>query len=112
MSGTNTKNLAGETNGAMNGAANGVANLLVALRLRIRAPLHQIVSYAEMIAEDAGATRQSELSTCLGEILGVCESVLQQTSVFPQDIEHSNGFVNDLRDQLLKQSQKILDLSE
>ena len=101
MSGTNTEDLAGATNGAMNGATGGVANLLVALRLRIRAPLHQIVSYAEMIAEDVGATQRSELSTCLGEILGVCESVLQQTSVFPQEIEHSNGFVNDLRDQLL-----------
>lgn len=104
MSRTNTENLAG--------TANGVTNLLVALRLRIRAPLHQIVSYAEMISEDAGANRRSELSACLGEILGACEAVLQQTSLFPQDAEPSHGFVNGLRDQLLDHSRKILVLSE
>lgn len=108
MSGTNQKYLAG----SVNEARNGVANLLVALRLRIRAPLHQIVSYAEMISEDADATERGELSACLGEILEVCEAVLQQTSVFPQDLEHSDELVKDLRDQLLEQSRKILALSE
>jgi adenylate cyclase len=108
MNGTNTENLAI----AANCVSNGATDLLATLRLRLRAPLHQIVSYAEMISEDTGATERSDLSACLGEILGICESVLQQTSGFPQDVEHSTGFVAGLRDQLLEHSRNITALSE
>src|SRR6266852_4726914 len=90
----------------------GPAGVFVVLRRRIRAPLHQIVSYAEIISEGATISEESDFSTCLRKILEVCESVLRETNLFPSDAQHASGSVETLQGQLFEQSQEILTLCE
>lgn len=83
--------------------------VLSALRHNIRVPLHQIISYAELMTEDQATN--GGLAPCLSGIIAACESVLQ-LSGFPPGTENVEGFINTLREQLLVYCQKILALSQ
>ena len=86
---------------------------LSALRRRIRAPLHQIISYAEIIAEEAGEEDCRDVSTCLSGIIACCESVLQiAASLQPDTRINVEDFIGRLRHQLLEHCRTLLALSE
>src|SRR5215469_5621991 len=83
-----------------------------ALRRIIRAPLHQIVSYAEIIAEDGGEEESRALSTRLSGIISACESVLQIAARFPEDSDPVESSIDRLRNQLREYGDKLMALSE
>lgn len=85
---------------------------LSALRRRIRAPLYQIISHAEIIAEDTGEERHQDVSLRLFRIIATCESVLQITSGLEPVTENVQSFIDTLRNQLLDYCRKLLALSE
>jgi adenylate cyclase len=85
---------------------------LSALRRKIRAPLHQIISYAEIIAEESGEEKHRAVSTGLSEIIVACESVLQITAGFQANAEPVESFIEKLRKHLSEYCGKLLTLSE
>ena len=53
------------------------------LRYKIRGPLLQIISYAELMSEAEGQEKDSTFSTCLSGILAACEPILRVTGSPP-----------------------------
>ena len=82
-----------------------------ALRRKIRAPLHQIISYAEIIAEDADHEKHPAISAHLSGVIGVCEAVLQIIAGFQPDTENLEASIDKLHDQLLGYCRDLLALS-
>jgi len=85
---------------------------LSALRRKIRAPLHQIISYAEIIAEESGEENHQAVSSGLAEIIVACESVLKVTAGFQANTYLAEDFVEKLRKHLFEYCGKLLALSE
>jgi len=82
-----------------------------ALRRKIRAPLHQIISYAEIIVEDAGPEKHPAIDAHLSGIIATCEAVLQIVAAFQPDAEALDQSISKLRQQLLSYSKDLLSLS-
>ncbi len=82
-----------------------------ALRRKIRAPLHQIISYAEIIVEEAGPEKHVAISARLSGIIATCEAVLQITASFQPDAETLAPSIDKLRQQLLDYCKDLLALS-
>lgn len=82
-----------------------------ALRRKIRAPLHQIISYAEIIVEEAGPEKHLAINGHLSGIIVACEAVLQIVAAFQADAETLEPAVDRLRQQLLDRCKDLLSLS-
>jgi len=82
-----------------------------ALRRKIRAPLHQIISYAEIVVEDAGPEKHPAIDAHLSGIIATCEAVLQIVAAFQPDAEALDQSISKLRQQLLSYSKDLLSLS-
>jgi len=82
-----------------------------ALRRKIRAPLHQIISYAEIMAEDHGHEKHPAISAHLSGIIAKCEAVLQIIARFQPDTENLEASIDKLHDQLLNDCGRLLALS-
>jgi adenylate cyclase len=80
-------------------------------RNRIRVPLHQIISYAEIMAEDGELEKGSNLSVCLLDTIAACDSVLQ-ISALPAHIEDLDAFAATLHTNRTEHCTKILSFSE
>src|SRR5215469_1518982 len=85
---------------------------LSALRRKIRAPLHQIISYAEIMAEESGEEKNRAISSGLSNIIVTCESVLRITAGFQSNTEPAESFIEKLRKHLLEHCGTLLALSE
>ena len=81
------------------------------LRYKIRAPLLQIISYAELMSEAEGQKKDSTFSTRLSDILAACEPILRVTSS-PPAFEDPDTVTNDLQQEFFRSSPQILKLSE
>lgn len=77
------------------------------LRHKIGAPLHQVISYAEIIGEEISHQKGTEVSVLITEIIGGCDAVLRVTSTFPQVIDDVEKFVELLRQQLMQYCGKL-----
>jgi adenylate cyclase len=86
--------------------------VLSTLRRKIRAPLHQIISYAEIIVESAGEEKHRAVSVPASGIIAACESVLQVTNNFQPDMDQAEESIHQMRVQLLENCAKLLTLSE
>ncbi|HZE23655.1 MAG TPA: hypothetical protein VE054_06665, partial [Blattabacteriaceae bacterium] len=82
-----------------------------ALRRRIRAPLHQIISYAEIVVEEAGQEKHPAITAHLSGIIATCEAVLQVTAAFQPEAEALEASIDKLRRQLLDYCKDLLSLS-
>ena len=82
-----------------------------ALRRNIRAPLHQIISYAEIIVEEAGQEKYPAISAHLSGIIATCEAVLQITAAFQPEVETLEPSIDKLRQQLMDYCRDLLALS-
>ncbi|HEY2390038.1 MAG TPA: adenylate/guanylate cyclase domain-containing protein [Candidatus Angelobacter sp.] len=96
----------------MSSPATLLKEALSALRRKIRAPLHQIISYAEIIAEESGEEKNQLVSAALSAIIIACESVLLTTAGFQANTEPAESFIEKLRKHLLEQCGTLLALSE
>jgi adenylate cyclase len=76
---------------------------LAGLRRRIRAPLHQIISYAEMMSEEAD-NAPGEFGRCINDILGLCEMILRHATKFVPTTGDSGESLAGLRQHLAQQS--------
>ncbi len=83
-----------------------------ALRRKVRIPLHDIISYVEIIAEETEDGKGGPISTHLAMIIAACESVLRVTAGFQIAGADLEGAVQGFRDQLLEHSGRILSLVE
>src|SRR5271155_3817064 len=81
---------------------------LSALRHTIRAPLHQLISYAELITEEVPS---GDVNHILSGIIARCESVLKIISNDPAT-ENAERVVTALHDQLVDSGDEILRLAE
>jgi len=54
------------------------------LRQYFRGPIHQVISYAEILAEDSGITPDSQINCLLSRVIAECESVLRLVIVPPK----------------------------
>jgi class 3 adenylate cyclase len=94
-------------------AASGISKeALSSLRVKIRAPLHQIISYCEIMAEDPAMEANKDVSANLCTIIDACQVVLPLTYQFHLDHDNLQASVNNWRDQLLEQSGTVLKFSE
>src|SRR6476620_3412938 len=82
-----------------------------ALRRRMRAPLHQIISYAEIIMEEARQKNHPAITAHLSGIIATCEAVLQITAAFQPDAESLEPSFDKLRQQLLAHCKDLFSLS-
>jgi len=78
------------------------------LRQKIGAPLHQIISYAEIMAEETGDPKNGGVPASIAEIIRSCDAVLQITSGFPPVTNDIEEFVGRLREQLIEYCGQIL----
>jgi class 3 adenylate cyclase/CheY-like chemotaxis protein len=78
------------------------------LRQKIRAPLYQIISYAEIMAEEMGRQKISFIPASIAEIISSCVAVLQITSNLPPVVSDIEEFVAHLRQELIQHCRKIL----
>jgi len=78
------------------------------LRQKIGAPLHQIISYAEIMAEETGDPKHGGVPASIAEIIRSCDAVLQITSGFPPVTNDIEEFVGRLREQLIEYCGQIL----
>jgi adenylate cyclase len=78
------------------------------LRQKIGAPLHQIISYAEIIAEETDTQKDGGVPASIAEIICSCDAALQIISGFPPFINDVEEFASRLREQLIEHSGKIL----
>src|SRR5690349_13741178 len=78
------------------------------LRQKIGAPLHQIISYAEIMAEETGDPKNGGVPASIAEIIRSCDAVLQITSGFPPVTNDIEEFVGRLREQLIEYCEQIL----
>ena len=91
-------------NGTQVAAAGISKEALSSLRVKIRAPLHQIISYCEIMAEDPAMEAHKEVSDNLGTIIDACQVVLPLTYQFHLDHDNLQAAVDNWREQLLEQS--------
>lgn len=98
-------------NGAQLAAQGTSREALSGLRLNIRAPLHQIISYCEIMAEDPALEANQEVSSSLGTIIDACQVVLPLTYQFHLDQDDPEAAVESWREQLLEQSGTVLKVS-
>lgn len=72
---------------------------LARIRHKVRIPLHQIISYAELIAEDADERTGTNMHSELSGIITACESALAIASAAPEG-ESIHAIVESMRQQL------------
>jgi adenylate cyclase len=85
---------------------------LSSLRLRIRAPLHQIISYCEIMTEDPAIEGHLSVLSSLAAMVDTCQAVLPLTYQSYFDHENLRGSVESWRGLLLEQSGRVLGLSQ
>ena len=85
---------------------------LSSLRVRIRAPLHQIISYCEIMTEDPAIGTNQAVVASLASIIDTCQAILPLTYQRYFDHENLDGSVENWRDLLLEQGAKVLFFSQ
>lgn len=82
------------------------------LRQKIGAPLHQIISYAAILAEEMSHQKEGHVSLLITEIIGSCDAVLRIISSFPSAVDDVEEFAAQLGQQLIQYCGKILACSD
>ncbi|MGH9566197.1 MAG: response regulator, partial [Candidatus Angelobacter sp.] len=78
------------------------------LRQKIGAPLHQIISYAEIMAEETDHQKEGERTVLFMEIISSCDAVLRIASGFPPFVDDVDRFIGQLREELIQYCGRIL----
>jgi adenylate cyclase len=84
--------------------------VLSALRKKLRAQLHQIISYTELMAESA-ASEDSRITDCLSDILSASEAILAATSSY-NAADGVGSFIDDFSRHMVDYCSRIRHCSE
>src|SRR5690242_6613792 len=73
-----------------------IREALSMLRSKVRVPLHQIISYAEIMIEESEAEDHPVVTAVLSQIIGQAKSVLQLASRFQMENDCVESAIVDL----------------
>jgi len=85
--------------------------VLSGLRKKLRAQLHQIISYTELMAEDNGAAADSRIPDCLSDILSASEAILAAASSY-NAADGIESFIDDFSPSMVDYCSRIRHCSE
>src|SRR5215469_6280401 len=78
------------------------------LRHKLRAPLHQVISYAEIMFEDAGRQHDTKLLFHLGEVVTAADAALRIIDTYSPVCGNGSSSVEVFRKQLLDSYEEAL----